>query len=143
MIVSILITAFSLVLLVYWFRYSCILLVRSSREGISTAPVTDPRFAFPQAQLDLAVKADLRRVYLSLDRDFQLLKYLVEHAAGLRFESVDDRLLMLDYKVMRLWYRFARILAPERARAALVEMATVLNILVCHMSDRAGVSAEV
>lgn len=144
MLVSILIIGFSIVLVVYWFRYSCILLFRNSREAVAAASVAnaDPRFTFSQVRLHLENNQEMDPLQRSLDRDFQLLKYLVEHAAGLRFESIEDRLLMIDYKVMQWWYRFARIVAPQQARAALIEMSTVLAILVSHMCERAGVTAE-
>ena len=142
MIVSLLIIAFSLVLLVYWFRYSCILLVRDAQEAAASNPAVDARFGFAQVQREIDTALELDTLHRSLDRDFALLKYLVEHAAGLRFESVEDRLLMLDYRVMRFWYRLVRLVAPQRARRALEEMASVLAILVRHMSERAGVTAE-
>ena len=142
MIISILIIAFSLVLMGYWFRYSCILLLRNAQEEAVATPADDVRFAFPQVQLQLESSGELGALHRSLDRDFQLLKYLVEHAAGLRFESIDDRLLMLDFTAMRLWYGFTRVAAPEQARRALVEMAAVLGVLVRHMNEHAGVRAE-
>ena len=43
MIASILIIVFSAVLLVYWFRYSCVLLLRSAAER-SEVPMSDERF---------------------------------------------------------------------------------------------------
>jgi hypothetical protein len=141
MIISFLIIVVSVVLLVYWFRYSCILLCRGSQQQTANLP-DDPRFAFSRVQVQLKTSAELDPLHRSLDRDFQLLKYLVEHAAGLRFESVEDRLLMIDYKVMRGWYGFTRLVAPEKARAALAERAMVLGILVRHMCERAGVTVE-
>jgi hypothetical protein len=150
MFASVLIIVVSLVLMAYWFRYSCLLVVRNLKEQRQAAPVDDPRFAFSKVQADLEtapsqalLSGSLDPLHRSLDRDFQFLQYLVEHAAGLRLDSVDDRLLMIDYKVMRWWYRFTLLAAPEQARRALAEQATVLGILVNRLRERAGVTAEV
>ena len=142
MIASILIIAFSLVLLVYWFRYSCILLLRGIPEQKSVEATNDSRFAFPRVQASLDGATELDPLHRSLDQDFRLLQYLVEHAAGLRFDSIEDRLLVIDYKVMRLWYHFTRLVAPEQARHAVAERAAILGILVGRIHERAGLTAD-
>ena len=63
----------------------------------------------------------------ALDRDYQLLSYLLKHAADLELASIENRILILDYKLMRLCFRVTRILAPAQSRKALVEMATALS----------------
>jgi hypothetical protein len=142
MIASILIIAFSVVLLGYWFRYSCMLLLRDFQEQRVAETAADPRFTFAQVRANIEGSGELDPLHRSLDRDFQLLQYLVEHAAGLRFDSLEDRLLTIDYKVMRFWYNLARVVAPKQARRALAERASVLGILVARMCERAGVTAE-
>jgi len=126
MVTGILIIAFSLALLCYWFRYSCILLLRNLKE---TAVADDTRFHIGEVQAQLRSDMALDPLHESLERDYAMLVYLFEHAAGLQLSSVEDRLLVLDYRVMRCWYRFTRLVAPVRARQALSEMATVLGIL--------------
>jgi hypothetical protein len=37
----------------------------------------------------------------ALERDYRLLTYLIGHAAGLDLNSIEDRLLVLDYRVMQ------------------------------------------
>jgi hypothetical protein len=140
MFASVLIIVFSAVLFAYWFRYSCILLLRNS-EAPSTAPA-DPRFQFTQIQEGLRNHLALDPLHKSLHRDYQILSYLLQHAAGLELASFEDRILVLDYKVMQAWYRLTRTAAPTQARRALVEMSEVLGILVHHMSEQAGVRHE-
>jgi hypothetical protein len=127
MLTGILIIAFSLTLLVYWFRYSCILLIRNSAEAVA-APV-DSRFHVAEVQAQLHTDSDLDPLHAKLDRDYAMFVYLVEHAAGLQLNSIEDRLLVIDYRVMRFWYRLTHLIAPERSRVALVEMTTVMGIL--------------
>ncbi len=144
MVVGLLIIAFSLALLVYWFRYSCILILRSQAEALEPLAVAqEPRFSFVKVQERLKSEATLDPLRESLDRDYRVLRYLIEHAAGLELASLEDRLLMLDYRLMQRVFRITRVMAPEQARRSLAEMATVLSILAHHLGEQAGVRSEV
>jgi len=143
MIASFLIIGFSLLLLAYWFRYSCILLLRAHAERtVSASAVPDIRFCFAEVQAQLRTAEVLDPLLLSLQRDHEILIYLLQHAAGLSLESFEDRLLVLDYKVMQWWYRLTRVAAPRQARQALYEMASILNVLAQKMGEQAGVQNE-
>jgi hypothetical protein len=143
MIASFLIIGFSLLLLLYWFRYSCILLLRSQVERTASASaVPDTRFCFAEVQARLRTTEVLDPLHLSLQRDYKILIYLLQHGAGLSLESFEDRLLVLDYKVMQWWYRLTKVASPQQARRALYEMASILNVLAQKMSEQAGVQAE-
>ena len=143
MIASILIIGFSVLLLGYWFRYSCIVLLRSHAERTASASaVPDTRFCFAEVQARLRTAEALDPLHLSLQRDYEVLIYLLQHAAGLSMESFEDRLLVLDYKVMQWWYRLTRVAAPQQARQALYEMASILNVLAQKMGEHAGVQTE-
>src|SRR5690349_14782761 len=102
MLASILIIGFSLALLVYWFRYSCILLLRNQQME-AVAATTDSRFRVAEIQERLRTHEALDPLHASLQRDYQVLTYLLEHAAGLELEAFEDRLLVIDYKVMHWW----------------------------------------
>jgi hypothetical protein len=140
MFASVLIIGFSIVLLVYWFRYSCVLLLRNAAE--SRGAVADSRFSFGEVQRGLENGADLDPLHRSLNRDYQVLKYLVEHASGLELATVEDRLLVADYKLMQWGYRLTRTFFPGQARQALSEMASILEILIRRMSEQAGLHSE-
>jgi hypothetical protein len=140
MLASVLIIVFSVVLFAYWFRYSCILLLRNSAAP-ATSPV-DARFHFIQVQQGLKNDLELDPLHKSLQHDYQILAYLLQHAAGLELASFEDRILVLDYKVMQAWYRLTRTAAPTQARRALVEMSEVLGILVHRIGEQAGVRNE-
>src|SRR5258708_4110437 len=143
MFASVLIIAFSLALLVYWFRYSCILLLRNQAElAVSSLPAADNRFHIVEVRERLRTAQHLDPLHQSLERDYQVLTYLLQHAAGLELSTVEDRLLVLDYKVMQAWYQLTRIAAPDQAREALTEMALVLGILAGKIGERAGAHNE-
>ena len=143
MISSFLIIGFSLILLVYWFRYSCVLVLRAYTErAVSASAVSDIRFCFADVQARLKTAPALDPLHLELQRDREILIYLLQHAAGLSLDSFEDRLLELDYKVMQGWYSLTRIAAPQQARRALYEMASILNVLAQKMGEQAGVQTE-
>jgi hypothetical protein len=143
MLASILIIIFSVVLFAYWFRYCCTLLLRNAREAqAGTAPATDNRFGVASVVERLRTEEELDPLHDALDREYQVFKYLVEHAAGLELASLEDRLLLLDYKLMQLWYRMTLTAAPRQAREALSQMASILDVLVQKMSRQAGTHVE-
>jgi len=125
----------------YWFRYSCILLLRNYADAVASPVVEASRFRVGEVQARLRSETDLDPLHAALQRDYAMLVYLLEHAAGLELHSVEDRLLVIDYKVMRWWYRLTRLAAPAQARRALVEMATVLTVLVGKI-ERPGLRGE-
>jgi hypothetical protein len=143
MLASILIIAFSLALLLYWFRYSCILLLRNSQELAAATPVVvDNRFRVAEVRERLETAESMDPLHASLQRDYQVLSYLIEHAAGLELQDFEDRMLVFDYRAMQWWYRLTRTAAPVQAREALKEMAQVLAILVGKIDQRAGQHIE-
>jgi hypothetical protein len=46
--------------------------------------------------------------------------------------------LLLNYQLMRRWYEICRTVFPEQARAALAEMARILQFLAGDFGQRAS-----
>jgi len=63
----------------------------------------------------------------ALARDYHMLSYLLKHAADLELASVENHMLILDYRLMRICYRITRSVAPKLSRMALREMAAALG----------------
>ena len=145
MLASILIIVVSLVLLIYWFRYACLLLLTSRSEDAQAIRVAEAnRLGFPAVRDEL--KAELGRLSMerlrgSLDRDYQILLYLLRYSAGPSVVSIEEKMLLMDYRIMRLWYRVVRDSSSERARAALQEMSNVLAFLADEMAARTEASS--
>src|SRR5438874_3441588 len=142
MIASILIIAFSIAMFVYWFRYSCVLLLRGAAEQAELSAAQDDRFSVAEVLARLKTEQELDPLQRSLDRDYLVLKYLIEHAADLELVSIENRLLILDYKLMHCWFNLTRTLAPVHARKALTEMASVLVVLVREMSQQSPIQIQ-
>ena len=133
MITSVFIVAISAVLLVYWLRYSCVMLLHDALERSAT--VADERFSASSVLERLKTEADLAPLERALERDYRVVTYLIEHATDLELASIENKLLVLDYQLMRLWSRLTRTLAPQQSRKALSEMASVLRALAAQMGE--------
>jgi hypothetical protein len=142
MITSVLIIAISVVLFVYWLRYSCVLLLRSAQERAELPAVSDERFSVASVLECLKTGGDLAPLERALDRDYHVVTYLIEHAADLELASIENKLLVLDYKLMRVWSRVTRTVAPQQSRKALSEMASVLSVLVGQMGEQSQLQME-
>jgi hypothetical protein len=121
MIASVLIAVVSLVLLGYWFRYTCILLLRAHGER--------------PAVIEEGESDSLRQ---AIERDYRVFTYLSRHGAELSDQSFEERILIWDFKVMRLWFRLTRSAAPNQARNALAEMAAVVAFLGQRLGEQAS-----
>jgi hypothetical protein len=139
MLASILIIAFSLILFVYWFRATCRLLLRSHAEQRAAVPIVSDQFSYPQVQTMLKTERELGALHSLLNRDFCVLTYVRQHAARLESGSFEDRLLILDYRIMQWYFRIMNVALPSQARSALSEMATVVGVLAHRMSPQAEI----
>lgn len=134
MVASILILAISAILLAYWFRYSCLLLLRNAAPH-AEEPALDERFSIGIVLERAATEPRIEVLERALERDYHMLSYLLKHAAGLELASIENRMLMLDYLLMRGWYRITRSLAPGLSRKALIEMARALGAVARQTSQ--------
>jgi len=139
MISSVLIIAFSLILLVYWFRYTCVVLLRTGTGEECRGDVIEAnrlRFAAVQAELKESPHGPLDQLHEALESDYRLLTYLLDQAAHVEAGSLEQRILDFDYRLMRLWYKLVRNLSGSHARRALAEMSNILNYFAGAMGQR-------
>ncbi|HUO32088.1 MAG TPA: hypothetical protein VMU80_22910 [Bryobacteraceae bacterium] len=144
MVETVLIFLFSLALFIYWFRYTVLLLLNEDREGtqgavISQLSVPEMREILRQTQGG----PQLDRVHRALEKDYRMLRYLLDHAAGWGLTPPEHYLLMFDYKMMAAWYHLTRNASTSQARRALQEMTAVLTCVACKMSARTLEAPEV
>src|SRR5258707_13249644 len=116
-----------------------ILTAKNPRDHL--ADVTNAnQLSFPDVQTRLREQsnADLGRLLASLDRDYSVVKYLLDHASNPSkgSSSVENRMLAVNYRVMRMWF------AVSRSRRALEEMANVVAHFANAMGERAALSAS-
>jgi hypothetical protein len=140
MVASALIIAVSFVLLLYWFRYTCLLLLDgspASQHADRVARTNRLRFLEVQEALH-AADASLDALHRSLDGDYRILVYILEHSTALDVPAFEQQFLVMDYRVMQLWYRVVRRFSESRARQALLEMSRVLGYFSQKMGERAA-----
>lgn len=142
MIASILIILVSSALLIYWFRYSVLLLLQTSAtKDYATAIASANGLTFldlKDSRIRQAPPEELPTLQKMLERDYRLLTFLLEHTAALKAggASLEQRLLMLDFRLMQLVCSLRRILGLDRARAAMQEMSLILTQLANAMGER-------
>ena len=134
-----LIIVFSVVLFVYWFRYSCLLILQNRAASLSEAPST---MRFPAVQERLRTNAhkveQLDQLQRDLTSDYQKICFLLRCLPESGVDPLERRMLMLDYGIMRLWYSVARRLAPLKARLALEEMSNIVSYFASSVSGYAA-----
>ena len=142
MVSSVLVIAISVVLLAYWLRYSCVMLLRGAQERSALCTVADQRFSASSVLLRLKNEADLAPLERALERDYRVVTYIIEHATDLELASIENKLLVLDYQLMRFWSHLTRTMAPQQSRRALSEMASVLRVLAGQMGEPSRLQME-
>ncbi|MGA2115518.1 MAG: hypothetical protein ABSH56_12305 [Bryobacteraceae bacterium] len=116
------------------------LILRNSTEAPSRVTEADSRFAAERIRQQVFTATELEPLQRLLERDYRLLVYLQDHAAGMGLHSMEDRLLVLDYQILQYWYQVTRTIAPEFARRALAEMSDVLLVFVRRIAPEADLA---
>jgi hypothetical protein len=140
MLTSVLILTISAVLLVYWFRYTCLLLLRAQNQPARIARVAEANglsFLAVQGRLDTMSAHSSAELERQLDRDYRILAFLLEHAAR-GASPMEQIVLRIDFRLMQVCCRIVRIVSPANAKGPLAEMAAILT----RMSGMIGDPAE-
>jgi hypothetical protein len=136
MVETILIFAFSLALFVYWFRYTVLLLLSEERAEKHGAVIGHLSLLETREALQLGGDMPLDRLHRALQNDYRMLRYLLDHAAGMGLRPLEHYMLILDYRLMGAWYRVTRKASAAQAQRALEEMAGVLSYIAYKMGER-------
>ena len=133
LITTILLLAGSIVLFLYWFRYTC-LLILSARTAYDYA--RDFHLVDVQEQLNADQAGDLAGLHAALEHDYAIVQTLLNHVADEQ-SALQNRMLGLYYRTARICYAVSRSFSTSAARRALEEMATVVS----HFANAAGEAA--
>ncbi|HVO99266.1 MAG TPA: hypothetical protein VMT15_14430 [Bryobacteraceae bacterium] len=139
LITTITITASSVVLFAYWFRYTCLLILSAKTARDYTADVAAANnLGFPAVQAQLkAASPDLDRLRAALDSDYRVVRSLLKYAAG-EGQSLETQMLAINYKVMRAWYAMSRHFSESLAARALTEMSMIVSHFANQMGEQAA-----
>jgi hypothetical protein len=138
MIASLLIAGISLVMFLYWFRYSCLLIIqgRAGREYADAVVEQNAlNLRFVENQLGGAAEQELDRLQRYLDRDYRVIASLLQDGEERPLaESAESRVLLANYTLMKTCFRVMRKAYPSRAKEALEEMSGIL----VHLANMVG-----
>lgn len=147
MIGSLIVLAISFVLFVYWFRYTCLLILSAKPARDYSQQVAEANgMAFPDVRRQLGNEpeiAQLHTLQASLERDYRILNYLLRHAKDLEVNGVpiEQHMLAVDYQVMKMVDAASRRLGLSGSRRALREMADIVSYLAQVIGERTAVAA--
>ncbi len=139
MILSALIIAVSTALFLYWFRYSCVLILSTKTTRDYTEEVAAANqlgFIGAVDKLDVTGQHELEAVRRSLERDFQVVNNLLAKVSGLPegTDALEEMMLRIDFRIMSAWFSLTRRFSDSTARSALDEMSQI----VAHFANTCG-----
>jgi hypothetical protein len=142
---TVVITASSVLLFGYWFRYTCLLILSAKTARDFAAEVaTANQLGFLQVQSQLRESAaNLGGLCAALDRDYAVLSSLLKQAGGSSAEgsSIEKQMLAVNYRVTRAWFNLSSHFSPAAARKALEEMSMVVAHFANAMGEQAASAA--
>jgi hypothetical protein len=140
-----LIILFSVVLFVYWFRYSCLLILQN-RTAYSTETANGSALSFPVVQERLKSQEGgvelLDQLRRDLSNDYRIICFLLRCSAENGVDPIERRLLVMDYWILQAWYSMARRTAPLQARKALEEMSNIVSYFASSVGRHAARGAH-
>ena len=133
-LVSVSILIISALMLVFWLRSASRSILQERFEQNYSAEVAEAnqleyltvRKAVSDGPED---SVDYANSLGALERDFEALTYLLRNAATVNVGRYTnrERLLVLDFQLLRVWVRFKRTVGLSSWQSGLVEMATILE----------------
>ncbi|MCX6623971.1 MAG: hypothetical protein NTY38_23500 [Acidobacteria bacterium] len=141
MVASILIIVFSVALFVYWFRYTCLLILsaRTAQDyARQVAQANQLGFLEVQSQLAAAAGVQFDTLHSALARDYQAITYLLSHAGSFEGEAngIEQLMLRVDFRIMSVAYRMVPKSSPAHAQKVLSEMADIVGHFANAMGER-------
>ncbi len=148
MIISSLIIVVSAALFVYWFRYTCVLILNTQTTKDFTGEVaTANQLSFTELRdgLENLESGALDAAQRSLERDYEVVSSLLRQAADFQVggDSIEEMILRIDFRIMKAWYGFSRKISEAASRTALEEMSQVVAHFANQVGERAVNSANV
>jgi len=132
------ISASSVALFCYWFRYGCLLILaaRTARDySEEVAKSNQLSFRDVRSTLRSGDVTDLDSLHRSLERDFEVIACLSAHTPLATFDTgFEDAMLKIHFRAMSTWFRLTRRNLRGFALDALEEM----SLVVAHFANAMG-----
>ena len=129
---SLILIGLSLALFAYWFRYSCLLILRTQTAEDFSRDVCRANglsFDLVKGQIESESNANLRALYESLDRDYRIVSQLLDQASmqSQNDNVLETKLLSANFRVTQVWFRVSHKLGLKSSISALEEMAETIS----------------
>ena len=141
LIATVVITAGSILLFAYWFRYTCLLILSAKTARDYTSDIAySNRLQFPEVQEQLKQHAspDLDKLRAALDRDYELIRQMMKNMPK---SALETQMLAVNYQLMDTWYQVTRHVSGSTAARALSEMSMVVAHFANLMGEQAASAA--
>lgn len=137
MTLSLFLIGISVALFGYWFRYSCMLILRTQTAEDFSADVSRANglsFDRVKGQLE-AGNLNVAELYQSLERDYAIVNKLLDQiSTNTDINLLEIKLLRANYRFNQLWFRFSHNLGLRSTFSALEEMADTVG----HFANACG-----
>lgn len=143
---SLLLIGLSLALFAYWFRYSCLLILRTqTAEDFSGAVCRANGLSFDlvKGQIEAASNPNLVALFESLERDYRVVNQLLDQVAlsAPSENMLEVKLLRANFRVTQLWFRLSHSLGLNSSVSALEEMADTIGHFANTLGQQNAASA--
>lgn len=144
MLVNIVIIIFSIALFIYWFRYTCLLLLSTKTpKNYARAVAADHELTYPRIQQELGEPLGVENMAAlrqALEGDYKLLTSFLSKAGRVEDLFVEQQMLRIDYQVMKLQCHVSlRFAKASVARQAMEEMIAILDYMANSVGERSAV----
>ena len=138
LLINVILTASSVALFCYWFRYGCLLILAAEAPHDYSEEVASAHsLSFPEVRAALGRQdvTDLGFLHTCLERDFVIIMSLLEDTPRASFDiGFEDAMLKIHYGAMSAWFRLTRGNVHEFSTEALEEM----SLVVAHFANAMG-----
>ncbi|WP_321476407.1 hypothetical protein [uncultured Paludibaculum sp.] len=148
MVASIVIIVFSVALFAYWFRYSCILILRT-RTSVDYAMHVAKASSLAVLEIQRLLEGstddlDLSAFRQALDIDYRIVNHLLSMAPMVEehLSTVERLMLRIDFRMMSLWDAVSRRCLGGPSRLAVAEIASIVGCLANAAGSAGVLSAE-
>jgi hypothetical protein len=129
---SLILIGLSLALFAYWFRYSCLLILRTqtaedySREVCRANGLS---FDLVKGQIEAASNPNLSALYESLERDYRVVSQLLDQVSmqSQQDNVLETKLLRANFRATQAWFLVSHKLGLKSSASALEEMAETIG----------------
>lgn len=145
---SLILIGLSLALFAYWFRYSCILILRTQTAEDYSGEVCHANglsFDLVKGQIEANTDPNLIELYRSLERDYRVVSQLLDQVSGSSQNEnmLETKLLRANFRVTQTWFRVSHALGLRSSVSALEEMAETIGHFANTFGQQSAASAGI